>query len=580
MKLLSALALAAIALPLSAPLQANGPAAEARVPRQLKADEASRFRTIFAHIRNARWIEATAALDAEPVTPLAHFARAELYLAKGSPRVETERLVTLVTAAPTLPQAEQLTRLARTRGAVVLPMLPAQQRLVWTAGAPVRKLAASTAKADAIAAEMATRMAPLIKEDRAEEAEALVRNTGGLSPEAATEWRQRVAWMYYLVGDDANARRMAGEAREGAGDWAVHGDWTGGLAAWRMGDNAAAGAAFGAVGARAGDPELRAAGLYWASRAALRGGRPEQVQGQLRSAAMFEETFYGQLAREALGLATPATGPARMAPAEWAQLERRTNVTIAAALAEIGEDALADETLRHQARIGTPGDHTALLHLAARLDLPATQLWLCHNLPNGITAPMAARYPAPAWVPDGGLRVDRALLFAHTLQESRFRTEVTSPAGAFGLMQIMPAAATDYNRRTGLIADRDALRRPQVNMAIGQSHIEALRDRAGTGGLLPKVIAAFNAGLTPVERWNLSSRDKGDPLLYIESIPYWETRFYVATVLRNYWIYQGQAGDKSPSRVALTQGLWPRFPGLAGVTAVRLDTIGGVASAH
>jgi hypothetical protein len=65
--------------------------------------------------------------------------------------------------------------------------------------------------------------------------------------------------------------------------------------------------------------------------------------------------------------------------------------------------------------------------------------------------------------------------------------------------------------------------------------------------------------------------DGGDPLLYIESIPYWETRGYVPIVLRNYWIYEGKAGRGSASRKALAQGMWPRFPGLPGADAVRME---------
>ena len=101
-----------------------------------------------------------------------------------------------------------------------------------------------------------------------------------------------------------------------------------------------------------------------------------------------------------------------------------------------------------------------------------------------------------------------------------------------------------------------------------------------TGGLLPKVIAAYNAGPGSVMKWNDRRRDGGDPLLFIESIPFAETRGYVAVVLRNYWMYQRQAGVKSDSLRAIAQGMWPRFPGLPGRTAVRLDTIGGIASAE
>ncbi len=137
-----------------------------------------------------------------------------------------------------------------------------------------------------------------------------------------------------------------------------------------------------------------------------------------------------------------------------------------------------------------------------------------------MTATAEARYPTPNWAPDSGWRVEKALVYAHTLQESGFRNKVVSPAGAYGLMQIMPAAATDFARERGVSIDRSALTKPSTNMDIGQRHLERLRDMTGvTGGLLPKVIAAYNAGPKPVGEWNSLVRDNGDPLLYIESIP-------------------------------------------------------------
>jgi soluble lytic murein transglycosylase-like protein len=253
-------------------------------------------------------------------------------------------------------------------------------------------------------------------------------------------------------------------------------------------------------------------------------------------------------------------------------LEKRPNVRVAAALIELGENEAADAVIRQQARIGSPAEFASLTRLTEQLDLPATTVWLAHNMPQGVTATAEARYPSPNWTPDTGWRVDKALVYAHALQESGFRTRVKSPAGAYGLMQIMPAAATDYMRERGVSVDTAALTRPSTNIDIAQRHIEKLRDMGLTGGLLPKVIAAYNAGPKPVGEWNGIVRDGGDPLLYIESIPYWETRGYVVTVLRNYWMYERQGGKiASPSRAALAQGMWPRFPGLPGATAVRMN---------
>jgi len=109
----------------------------------------------------------------------------------------------------------------------------------------------------------------------------------------------------------------------------------------------------------------------------------------------------------------------------------------------------------------------------------------------------------------------------------------------------------------------------EVNLAFGQRNLEMLRDSPATQGQLPKIMAAYNAGLTPVSRWNSEIRDFGDPLLYMESIPYWETRGYVAIVMRNYWMYERAAGVPSPSRRALAEGRWPAFPQMSmGRTAL------------
>jgi soluble lytic murein transglycosylase-like protein len=300
------------------------------------------------------------------------------------------------------------------------------------------------------------------------------------------------------------------------------------------------------------------------------------VDAHLKAAARNAETFYGMLAADRLGL--PNTVQA--VPDNIAEVESLPNVRAALALAEIDETDLADEIIRWQARIGDPRKHAALATLAGRMDLPATQLWLAHNGPAGAQAPASARYPMPrTWVPEGGWRVDRALVYAHALQESQFRPAVVSPAGAKGLMQVMPGTAAMMARQKGK-GKVGSLSDPATNMEYGQSFIERLRDMNITGGMLPKVIAAYNAGPQPVDIWNQRSRDNPDPLLYIESIPYWETRAYVTIILRNYWMYQLQSGADTTSLSALSQGLWPRFPGLPGPTAVRIDQAGGASGAH
>ena len=93
-----------------------------------------------------------------------------------------------------------------------------------------------------------------------------------------------------------------------------------------------------------------------------------------------------------------------------------------------------------------------------------------------------------------------------------------------GLMQVRPGTARDLARWNGDASGPGDLKTPAVNMDFGQRYLEYLSRDGSTGGQLPKVIAAYNAGPAPIARWQTEVRDQGDPLLYIESIPYWETR--------------------------------------------------------
>ena len=536
---------------------------------QLGAAERDSYRAVFAALRAQDWAGAAGRLDGMREGPLHDLARAMLYTMPGSPRVESGPLTELLARAPELPQAEDLARLARARGAETLPELPRSQRLYGLAGQP-RRARPRAIRGDAVADQLEPLLAPLIRDDRPVEAEALLNSRSEeLSEEARTAFRQRIAWVYYLNNMDADCRRIADLARSGPTEHAIHAEWVSGLAAWRMGDYAAAAEHFADVAARSTDAELNAAGHYWAARADTAGGHPERVQGHLRAAARQGETFYGLLAQSALALRQAPADMTAFTEADWRALQGLRNARAAVALSEIGENDLAAAMLRRQAEIGSAGDHEHLIHLAARLNLTATQMYLAHNGPRGSRFGPNDRYPAPSWRPTRGWRVDPSLAFAHALQESQFRTDAVSPAGARGLMQVRPGTAGDMARARGEAFSAASLNQPQVNIEYGQSYLEQLRDMASTGGLLPKVIASYNAGPAPIAEWN-GRYDQSDPLLYIESIPYWETRGYVPIILRNYWVYEARGGDRSASRRALAQGLWPRFPGLPGPTAVRI----------
>lgn len=540
------------------------------VKEVLSPREIQGYKACLSAIRHGSWQAAQQWISSNPDGLLTDFVTAELYLAKNSPKVSPDDIINLIQKSPYLPQGEALARLAYNHGVKTLPPLPEKNNLFFLSGAPQRPVNHHNAT-NRSAMVFETKALPLIKADASDQAENLFQDSQqNLSDDIKTEWAQRIAWSYYLNGNDDAARRLAVQAENGTGRWTTDASWVEGLADWQKEDFSAAMQAFSRVASYSENKEMKAAGLFWEARAAMASGHPEYTQNLLRSASHMPETFYGLLAEKALGKTVKSSvRPVALSEDELKCLTTQPNIRIAIALNQIGEYQLASETLKHQARLGDPKDHNNLIHLASYLRLPEAQLWLAHHGPAGFSADVDARYPSPNWAPASGWHVDPYLVYAHALQESQFRSRAVSNKGARGVMQITPATARLVAKQHATNIDIEDLDKPTISFEYGQAYIEWLRDTSYTGGLLPKVIAAYNAGPAALPRWK--DRDHGDPLLFIESIPYAETRAYVATVLRNYWIYQQKASSSSQSLNAMAQGMWPKFPGMPGDNAVRLN---------
>lgn len=577
--------LVAVATGTAAPAFANSAAVDyfrtradrTAVPSLLSQDDRGYYKQVFDAIEAKNWPVVQKMLTERPDGPLHQQAKAEFYLASGSPKIELAELQSWLATGAELPDADQISRLALKRGAVTVPTLPSEQSFARLPTMSKRVRPSSIADGT-MPAMISAGILDRIKNDDPVGARVLLDGVdASLSPSAQAEWRQKVAWSFYIENQDATAYQLAQLAALGTGPWVSEAWWTAGLAAWRLGDCEGASDAFVKTAQNSENAELTSAAHYWNSRALVRCRKPEQAAVALRLAAKRDETLYGMLAAEQLGLKlSEQHAAADFTQNDWQQLRTNVNVRTAVELAEIGKDGLADEVLRHQARIGGASQYAPLTRLARDLGLPATQLWMAYNAPTGGKPEPATRFPTPKWTPVGGWKVDPALVYAHALQESVFRTNVVSPAGARGLMQIMPSAAQDHAGSLGVTGSADDLSKPEVNLAFGQRHLQMLQSDRGTQGLLPKVMAAYNAGLTPVTRWNAEIKDQGDPLLWIESLPYWETRGYVNIVMRNYWMYERQAGGTSESRVQLAQGMWPTFPGLSGSEGVRMNANGAI----
>lgn len=145
---------------------------------------------------------------------------------------------------------------------------------------------------------------------------------------------------------------------------------------------------------------------------------------------------------------------------------------------------------------------------------------------NDLTLPLS--YAGTIRQQAAAKHLDPALVAAVIYAESKFDPR-TSPAGAEGLMQLMPQTAEFLARRSGGISFHVSdLGKPRVNIAYGTYLLRYLIDHYG--GNVRLALTAYNAGITNVDRWVAQARARGHPFT-IQQIPYAETRLYVEKVL-------------------------------------------------
>ncbi|MFD1380715.1 lytic transglycosylase domain-containing protein [Fodinicurvata halophila] len=162
--------------------------------------------------------------------------------------------------------------------------------------------------------------------------------------------------------------------------------------------------------------------------------------------------------------------------------------------------------------------------------------------------------------------MDRALLYAFMRQESNFQPGASSGLGARGLMQIMPATARYLaSKRESLQPiSGQPLDKPDVNLAYAQQYLLYLMEEQAAGGDLIRLMISYNAGPGNLQKWEEQLADAtgdvlADPLLFLESLPSYETRHFVRRVLTNLWIYRKRLGQIPSSLEDLASGSWPHY---------------------
>jgi soluble lytic murein transglycosylase len=365
--------------------------------------------------------------------------------------------------------------------------------------------------------------------------------------DAWSAWRARLPTADRLYGNLLVAYNAARQLLPAANEWYREVDGaplTEAQHAWRVRAALRAGAwadVAAAIDAMPADEAQEPAWRYWKARALAAEGRSEDAV-RLFGGLTTEHHFYGFLAAEALGASImPLSEPLSPDPDALAAFGARDAVRRVVKLSALD---LRPEAQREWVAVVRGLDDEGLLLAASfaernrlydRSINTADRTQRRHDF--------GLRYPTPYQIEieeaarQNGL--DTAFVYGLMRQESRFVSDVVSAAGAVGLMQLMPPTARWVARQSGRSSLREPkLDDPELNIQLGTYYLRYALDKLD--GVQALAAAAYNAGPGRAQAWRGPVPLEG--AIYVETIPFNETRDYAKKVLANAMFYQARLG--------------------------------------
>lgn len=360
----------------------------------------------------------------------------------------------------------------------------------------------------------------------------------------------------------SEAYRLAAGHRQNSGQGYVEAEWLAGWIALRLlQEPKTALAHFLRLKDAAKTPVSRARASYWLGRAHETVDEAESARAAYEDAARYPTVFYGQLAAFKLNPSAALDLPQESDPPAEAirRFDKREVVRAAKILMELGqEERLRPFILRLVYTAETLEEHRLAARLArtlGRVDLAVMATKRTARL-SGI-AMVREAFPlveplAQASPPEP------ALVLAVSRQESEFNQNAISPAGAMGLMQLMPATAKGVAKELNKPFHQPSLTKDaSYNVQLGTHYLNKLLQN--WDGNLILTLASYNAGEARARKW---IRDWGDPRLdgidaidWVELIPFSETRNYVQRVIESAQVYRVLLSPKAPPANRIMQDM-------------------------
>jgi soluble lytic murein transglycosylase len=312
------------------------------------------------------------------------------------------------------------------------------------------------------------------------------------------------------------------------------------------------------------DQQALSAWTYWMGRALQAAGRAEDGQALFRRIAD-QNSFYGQLAMEEVGMQIsipPAATP--LTPAELAQAAANPGF----------KRALKFFSLRLRFE-GTREWNWTVSNLSERQLLAAADYARQNEILDRMVNTSertrtefdyTQRFPAPhndiLHPTAQGLGLDRAWVYGLIRQESRFITDAQSGVGASGLMQVMPSTGKWVAQKIGLTDyGHGMLNDIRTNILLGTNYLNMVLTNAEGSQVL--ATAAYNAGPGRSRTWRGLLNAPMEGAVFVETIPFEETRNYVRNVMSNATNYAALFEKRPQSLKARLGTIAPRSNGLS-----------------
>ncbi len=291
-------------------------------------------------------------------------------------------------------------------------------------------------------------------------------------------------------------------------------------------------------------PTSKSRAAYWNARAYSKIGDKEKANKWYREAANYGTSFYGQLAAKKLGISPLVKQVKRKNYQNDNLINNDELLKAASILVSIGKNDKASIFIQASSKKAqNKGKQHIIADFARQLGLNHDAIFIMKRARNdnqGIDIDIA--YPVnQEWMKEIDVDIEWSYIHGLIRQESAFDINAKSPAGAMGLMQLMPSTAKMVARNEKIKHKTSWLTsKHQHNIALGTSYIEELLERYDNSYIL--ATAAYNAGPSRVDKWIKiygDPRNKDiDKIDWIEMIPIYETRNYVQRILENLYVYR------------------------------------------